>query len=166
MNALARLWQPVLHDFVQVWFNQRVNLTVKRYAFAVKLPLSMAPLSRSHRVEENEMNLPRERILFIAAMLGAFTSTTISFWLMYQSGCAGDLKTGSYGDPIKALRIESIAMQVLFVAMILYAMAYYFKSKRSVLFRAVGALAIMVFVFVISFVPGVYFQSLGVTSCH
>ena len=112
------------------------------------------------------MNSSRKDKIFIAALLGAITSTIISFWLMYQSGCAGDLKTGTSGDPIEALRIESMAMQVMFVAMILYAMAYFMKSKESILLRIIGALGIMVIVFVISFIPGVYFQGIGVASCH
>jgi Na+/pantothenate symporter len=116
--------------------------------------------------QRKEMNLSRKDKIFIAALLGAITSTIISLWLMYQSGCAGDLKTGTYGDPIEALHIESMAMQVLFIAMNLYAMAYFLKSKESVPLRIIAALGIMVAVFVISFIPGVYFQGLGVASCH
>ncbi len=131
--------------------------------------LSLSNFRRAWRYgskKRNEMNLPRKDKIFIAALLGAITSTIISLWLMYQSGCAGDLKTGTYGDPIEVLRIESIEMQVLFIAMNLYAMAYYLKSKESVPLRIIAALGVMVAVFFISFIPGVYFQGLGFASCH
>lgn len=112
------------------------------------------------------MNASTKGILFTVTLVGALIASALNFWLMFQSGCAGDLKTGSYGDPTEALRIELIAMSALMSAMILYAMAYLIKSKENVLFRAIGAIGIMIAVFVISFVPSVYFQGLGVASCH
>ncbi|SRR5712691_12109168 len=44
--------------------------------------------------------------------LGAisFVSFAVSFWLMFRAGCAGDLKTGSYGDVRLALELENAAI--------------------------------------------------------
>jgi hypothetical protein len=40
----------------------------------------------------------------------ALVSLALSFWLQFRAGCAGDLKTGTLGDPQRALALEHAAL--------------------------------------------------------
>lgn len=104
--------------------------------------------------------------MFTTVLIGAFLTLGLSFWFHYQSGCAGDLKTSTFGDPIEAFRIESVAMLVLLGAMFLFATAYVLKSNLGLAPRTISAVVIMVVVFLVAFIPNIYFQNLGVASCH
>jgi hypothetical protein len=67
--------------------------------------------------------------LWSAASLGTLT---LSQWLMFKAGCAGDVKGGASGDPILALEIESQAIFVEFIGLLLTSalVAYLCRSKR------------------------------------
>ena len=51
-------------------------------------------------------------ILWLLFVLGASSA----LFLMFQAGCTGDLKGGSFGDPIRALELENIGFLSMLVS--------------------------------------------------
>jgi len=55
------------------------------------------------------MRVDSHGLVRAAFVLGAMTCFGMAMAAMYEAGCAGDLKSGSYGDLAEALRLEARA---------------------------------------------------------
>jgi len=100
--------------------------------------------------------------LWGAASLGTLV---LSQWLMFKAGCAGDVKGGASGDPVLALEIESQAIFVELIGLLLASalVAYLFRSKRGG--PAAYGSVFFVFAFVALWFLGVETEMQGVSSC-
>lgn len=58
------------------------------------------------------------RLLFVLPV-GAVAGLFLSLWFMFSAGCAGDLKGGSIGNPLRALELEGYAVILQFVGLLL-----------------------------------------------
>ena len=96
--------------------------------------------------------------------LASALSFGLSLWFSYRSGCAGDLKGGSYGDIQLALRYDDAFGKALVLGLLLGLTAPLFAgrdSPRIVHYAALGALP-AAFVF---WMIGLQFSDWGVESC-
>jgi hypothetical protein len=91
-------------------------------------------------------------------------SFAFSFWLMFRAGCAGDLKTGSYGDPQLALELESIAMPFFLLGAV-GLMALTASLKRPMPQRIGIAAASVLFGGPLLWLLAIQFEVWGVQAC-
>lgn len=84
---------------------------------------------------------------------------------MYEAGCAGDLKTGSYGDMAEALRLETRAAGAAGVGAILAALVAGTLPRLGPIRRFFGASSVIVVSNVFFLFGGVYFETSGVQAC-
>jgi hypothetical protein len=95
----------------------------------------------------------------------SLASLALSLWLMFQAGCAGDLKTGSLGDPQRALAFEHAALS-LFLFGILGAIASIAASKGLAVPQRIGLVAAAVLFGVpMLWLLGIQFEVWGVQHC-
>ncbi len=52
-----------------------------------------------------------------------------ALFLMFQAGCAGDLKGGSFGDPVRALELENLGLLSMLVSAFSGGAALAFSSQ-------------------------------------
>lgn len=70
----------------------------------------------------------------------------VYYWLSSAAGCAADLKGGTWGDPARALELESFSLLPLITALALAVIAPFVCLRNSLLLRA--SLAVVAFVVV------------------
>ena len=102
-----------------------------------------------------------------ALVLGtlALVGVSLSFFVMFQAGCAGDSKGGSLGNPIRALELEGLATLPFLVGLICGACAVALLPMPSLSVRGASSL-VFLFVCGISFwLLGIQFEIWGVQSC-
>jgi hypothetical protein len=103
-------------------------------------------------------------ILSSVVALASAASFGLSLWFSYKSGCAGDLKTGSYGDMQLALRYDADFGKSLIFGMVLGMSAPLVGGNGSP--RIVGYAALcMVPVAIIVWLAGMQFSIWGVQAC-
>lgn len=83
---------------------------------------------------------------------------------MYKSGCTGDLKTGVYGNPQEALKIQSQAVPFFWGALSTGVLAFIFSSKSMLFLRTITRLWVLLLIPAIV-IAGFYFEVKGVTTC-
>jgi hypothetical protein len=84
---------------------------------------------------------------------------------MYQAGCAGDLKTGSYGDMAEALRLETRAAGFAGMGAILAVIVAVSLPRLGSVKKIVGAASVVVVSYIVFLFCGVYFETAGVQTC-
>jgi hypothetical protein len=87
----------------------------------------------------------------------------VTFFLMFQAGCAGDLKSGSFGDPYRALELERVAFLPLLVSASLGGAAIGLRSHS--IHRAAYGGAFALFAVACLWFAGVQFQHWGAQTC-
>lgn len=86
---------------------------------------------------------------------------------MYQSGCTGDLKTGSYGDLNEALRLENITIRLFYLALGCYVIIYWLLSNTNhLMLKVVFSMVIILLSSIVLFFSFMHFSSLGVRDCY
>jgi|SRR5215467_2541024 len=95
----------------------------------------------------------------------SLVSLAISFWLLFRSGCAGDLKTGSLGDPHLALELEKAALPFFVFGLICPLALIALLRHLSVQRRIAIAAAIVLLGVPVLWLVGVQFEVWGVQHC-
>jgi hypothetical protein len=101
----------------------------------------------------------------IGLSLLAFICLVASMCLSYQAGCAGDAKTGNFGNPIRALEIENSSISALFSGLFLGAFAITLRSSKAFSRRVANGLAFAVFGFIGFWLLTLQLEVWGVKSC-
>jgi hypothetical protein len=88
----------------------------------------------------------------------SLVSLALSFWLLFRAGCAGDLKTGSLGDPQRALDLEYVALPFFLVGVV--------AATASIAMRSGGlAVAALLLGGPLLWLLGIQFEVWGVQQC-
>ena len=111
------------------------------------------------------MRVDSHSLVRAAFVLGAMTCFGMAMASMYEAGCAGDLKTGSYGDMAEALRLEARASSVAGVGAILAALVAGTLPRLGSIGRVSSAASVIVVSYIFFLFLGVYFETSGVQSC-
>jgi hypothetical protein len=102
------------------------------------------------------------RAAFLFAAIACFCMAMAS---MYESGCAGDLKTGSYGDMGEALRLETRAAGFAGLGAILAALVVASLPVLGIGRKIAGAASVVVVSYIFFLFCGVYSSTAGVQAC-
>lgn len=110
----------------------------------------------------------QKRKVTVASLLtcSAVITYAIFLWLMYKSGCAGDMKTGAYGDIAKALELENKAFLSLYASALFILIAYIVASKRHIAVRISSGVAIGMVYFLFALYTGGSVQIDGISICN
>ena len=98
-------------------------------------------------------------ILWILFAVG----TVLSLLIMFQAGCAGDPKTGSLGDPVRALQMENIAFFSLLFSVSIGGVAFGLGSYSP--HRVSHGLSFAFLGMMVLWVIGIQISILGIQSC-
>jgi len=88
---------------------------------------------------------------------------SLSLIMMFKAGCAGDTKGGAYGDPLRALELEGMALFTLILSAVFGVAGIMCVSRftnRGAIGAAFGLLAL-----VILWLAGIQLESWAVQSC-
>ncbi|MDP1928781.1 MAG: hypothetical protein Q8K62_09765 [Thiobacillus sp.] len=86
-----------------------------------------------------------------------------SLFVMFKAGCAGDLKGGSLGDPVRALQLEGFSLFPLLFSAASNGSAIGLMSKS--IHRVAQGLAFAIFVLFCLWMAGMQAETWGVQSC-
>jgi hypothetical protein len=99
---------------------------------------------------------------------GLFTLAISSFfsalYFSFQAGCAGDVKTGAFGNSSLALEIENSAFYFMFFGLVLGALATTLRTS-AVAQRFANVLGFVVIWFILFWLVSSHIEALGVQSC-
>lgn len=98
-------------------------------------------------------------ILWIVFTIG----TVLSLLIMFQAGCAGDAKTGSLGNPVRALQMENIAFFSLLFSVSIGGLAFGLGSSSP--HRVSHGLSFAFFGMIFLWIIGIQISFLGTQSC-
>lgn len=103
----------------------------------------------------------------ISVVLAGFALGLIGCFIYFivQSGCAGDLKAGSLGDPMEALRLESLAFGFLGAGVLTGTVAVAFVPYQTRTQRGISAGAFFVVSVVALWVVAFLLQGQAVQRC-
>jgi len=104
----------------------------------------------------------------LGALLGGLSIVCIAVCnvLLFRAGCAGDTKSGSYGDPLRVVALEDKALPFLLAASLLAGAVYVVISKAPPVRRWLIALALSIASLVVIWLVGIfYMEELGIKSC-
>ena len=111
------------------------------------------------------MSVARHLPLRAVVVLGAIACFGMAMVSMYESGCAGDLKTGSYGDMAEAVRLEARAAGFAGMGAILAVVVAVSLAQMALVKRIVGAVSVVVVSYIFFLFCGFYFATAGVQAC-
>ncbi|NOS86996.1 MAG: hypothetical protein HOP34_00400 [Methylococcaceae bacterium] len=95
----------------------------------------------------------------LLSILGA----ALHLFLIFMAGCSGDPKGGSFGDPVRALQLESFALFPLLLSVASGGVAFGLMSKS--IHRVTEGLAFATFTLFCLWLTGMQFETWGVQSC-
>lgn len=84
--------------------------------------------------------------MMLGGALLFLASATSYYWLSAAAGCAADLKGGTWGDPARALELESFSLVPASIAIALATAAPFIYLRKALVFRV--SLAVVAFVLV------------------
>jgi hypothetical protein len=87
----------------------------------------------------------------------------MSLLILFRAGCAGDVKTGSLGDPRQALQLEGYGLIAALVSTALSTAEFVLTSKT--VHRTSYAIAFALFSLVCWWIVGIQVEIQGVQSC-
>ncbi len=90
--------------------------------------------------------LAPRRLMMLGGVLLFLASSALYYWLSSAAGCVADLKGGTWGDPARALELESLSLVPALTAMTLAAAVPFIYLRRALALRV--SLAVLTFVFV------------------
>jgi len=105
---------------------------------------------------------PWPKVLAVAACMCTAASLSLAFW----SGCAADLKGGTWGNFDHALKIEAFSLPLDILAILFMCTAFAVRpgrvtEQRVAIIFAVGLLSVFAFALI-----GMQVQIWGTQSCH
>lgn len=110
------------------------------------------------------MKYPAKHAKSVVILWILFTvGTVLSLLIMFQAGCAGDAKTGSLGDPVRALQTENIAFFSLLLSVSIGGFAFGLCSSSP--HRLSHGLSFAFFGMIFLWIIGIQISFLGVQSC-
>lgn len=110
------------------------------------------------------MKYPAKNSKSIITLWIVFTiGTVLSLLIMFQAGCAGDAKTGSLGDPVRALQMENIAFFSLLFSVSIGGLAFGLGSSSP--HRVSHGLSFAFFGMIFLWIIGIQISFLGTQSC-
>ena len=89
----------------------------------------------------------------------------VAFAFLFKAGCAGDLKTGSLGDPIRALQFESVAFLFFMFGLVFGAGACAARLGVALHNRMAHAIGFIIFGGLFLWLVGIQFEVWGVQHC-
>lgn len=87
-----------------------------------------------------------------------------ALYFSFQAGCAGDVKTGTLGNPLLALEIEGKAFSIMFLGLALGASAIAFRTSGRPQ-RIANGLGFLIIGFILFWLLSWQLEALGVQSC-
>jgi hypothetical protein len=105
------------------------------------------------------------RYVRITLVLCAGACIATSLFFMYRAGCAGDLKGGALGDPLKALAIESNGVALGWLAAVLLAAVASTLPWSHTIHRVTAVIFALVVGWGVMTISGIHFETQGVQSC-
>ena len=100
--------------------------------------------------------------------IGVFALAICSFiyalYFSFQAGCAGDLKSGTLGNPSLALEIENSAFSIMFFGLVLGAFAIVLRTS-GLAQRVANGLGFVIIGFVLFWLLSWQLEAFGVHSC-
>ncbi len=88
---------------------------------------------------------------------------TLTLFILYKAGCAGDPKGGTLGSPVRALELESYSLMPMLLSVASGAIAVGLQSKSAHRAAQGGAFALLVIVCL--WLAGMQIEIWGVQSC-
>ena len=101
----------------------------------------------------------------VIALVLATASSAAYVYLAFKSGCAGDLKGGSLGDPQEALRIQGLSLAPMLIALLTITAVPFVAMQATMLKRSLLSIAFFLLSFAALEVGGIYAESEGVQQC-
>jgi len=101
---------------------------------------------------------------FIALALAAAASGAY-LYLAFRSGCVGDLKGGSLGNPKEALRIQGLSLAPMLIAVLTMAAIPFISMQSTTLKRTIASIALFLLGFAALEAGGIYAEIEGVQNC-
>jgi hypothetical protein len=95
----------------------------------------------------------------------AIAALAASFGLLFKAGCAGDLKTGSIGEPVAALYYEGLALPLFLLGLLGVAVFLFIRPQLALQYRVAHALAFILFGGFALWLIGIQFETWGVQQC-
>ena len=93
----------------------------------------------------------------------SIVGAALLLFIMFKAGCAGDSKSGSLGDPVRALQLESYGLLSLLLSATSGGAAIGFMSKS--IHRVAHGLSFALFMLFCLWLAGMQFEIEGVQSC-
>lgn len=90
-------------------------------------------------------------------------SAAVALCVMFKAGCAGDPKGGSFGDPVRALELESVGLFPLLVSAASGGAALGLASQS--IHRIVRGAGFALLVLICLWFAGMQFETWGIQSC-
>jgi hypothetical protein len=107
----------------------------------------------------------RTRYATVIALVLTAASSAAYVYLAFRSGCAGDLKGGSLGDPQEALRIQGLSLAPMLIAALTITALPFVAMQTTMLKRSLLSIAVFLLSFAALEVGGIYAESEGVRQC-
>jgi hypothetical protein len=101
----------------------------------------------------------------IVLLLVATLASIAGFHFAYQAGCAGDLKTGTLGNPQSALRYEGLSSGTMLIALLCLTTTPFFAMRGGLLKQVLAATAIFFVLLAVLVVGGIQMEYIGVQKC-
>lgn len=111
--------------------------------------------------KNNYMKITRNKIGMLLGSL-SIVCILISYFILYKAGCAGDSKSGIYGNPMKSIEIENCGMPFLLAASLFFGLTFGVLIKVPILFRMLIAVFLVGLSFVILFFFGIQIEDMGI----
>ena len=106
----------------------------------------------------------RTRIKAYISLFLSVTLVILYFFMIYKSGCVGDIKTGVFGDPNRSLEIQNSAMYLFYLAMFFAVIATFISYKLKSLLRFV-CIFWLLFLLPVIILGSAFFEFIGLNSC-
>ena len=104
-------------------------------------------------------------LTMLGGVLLFLASCALYYWFSSAAGCAADLKGGIWGDPARALELESLSLVPALTAMTLAAAVPFICLRRALALRVSLAVLLFVFVGAVLFLGGINAEYIASHEC-
>jgi hypothetical protein len=101
----------------------------------------------------------------VIALVLTTASSAAYVYLAFTSGCAGDLKGGSLGNPHEALRIQGLSLAPMLIALLTITAMPFVAMQTTMLKRTLVSIALFLLGFAALQAGGIYAEIKGVQQC-
>ncbi|WP_098495019.1 hypothetical protein [Collimonas sp. PA-H2] len=139
-------------------------MTTGRRVFDERMPPFIQVLN-TNRQEQKIMTPTTRNFSMAASFVVVIAGFSAYLWLLYSAGCAGDAKGGSYGDPVRALQLESYALVPFLFALFTGTALPFMFGTYGLAGRSVVAAIFFVFVGAAFIFLGIQIEFWGIDAC-